>query len=194
MANRAIVGFSGFLGDFPKSASFRDFSGPKDTLRSMERLALGARGEKSYKVRQFTEWVTRDVYPKDYLGEILAVRNVFVQPSPIRPGAQLTRYMNDPRHVEWIKDPERIVEEIQQHGSSTVDCDESTLLAAVMFLQLGREVEFVALGYNPRQLTHVGLRVKEPKSSQWIWVDPVAGPKERDSAKNAKEKLLWSLD
>jgi hypothetical protein len=170
------------------------FRGPRDTLASMAKIALGPRGEQSMLVRQFTEAVTREVWPKDYNGEILAIRNVFLQPSPTHPNRKLFRYMNDPRHVEWIKDPQRQIEEIQEHGSTTVDCDEIALMGAVMALQLGREVEFVALGFAPRQLTHVGFRVKEPKSGRWIWVDPVAGPREREAAATAKEILRWSLD
>lgn len=160
----------------------------------MERLALGPRGEQSFVVRQFTEWVTRDVYPKDYLGEILAVRNIFLQPSPVRPWAPMFRYMNDPRHVEWIKDPQRIVEEVRSQGSCTLDCDEIALLGATMCLQLGREVEFVGLGFQPRSLTHVGFRVREPKSNRWIWVDPVAGPREREAAATAVEVRPWPID
>lgn len=189
-----ITGFGSFLGAPPESTRLKGFTGPKDTLQSMEKLAHGARGEQSYVVRQFTEWVTKDLFPKDYLGEILAVRNCFLQPSPTRPGVPMFRYMNDPRHVEWIKDPQRMVEEVVQTGSCICDCDEIALLGATMSMQLGREVEFVALGFAPRSLTHVGYRVKEPKSNTWIWVDPVAGPREREAAETAVEVLPWSID
>lgn len=185
---------AGFLGKLPDSARVMPFRGPRDTLASMAKIALGPRGEQSMLVRQFTEAVTREVWPKDYNGEILAIRNVFLQPSPTHPNRKLFRYMNDPRHVEWIKDPQRQIEEIQEHGSTTVDCDEIALMGAVMALQLGRETELVALGFAPGQLTHVGFRVKEPKSGRWIWVDPVAGPREREAAATAKEILRWSLD
>lgn len=161
----------------------------------MERIALGPRGEKSYLVRQFTERVTQHVAPKDYLGEILAIRNVFLMPSPwLHDGTPLFRYSNDPRHVEWIKDPQRLVEEIHERGSTILDCDEVAVMGATMALQIGREVELVALGFSPGELTHVGFRVKEPKTNTWIWIDPVAGPREREAAATAKEILPWSLD
>jgi hypothetical protein len=96
--------------------------------------------------------------------------------------------------VEYIKDPQRLVEEISEQGSTQCDCDELTILGATMCLQLGREVEFVAAGYGKGELTHVGYRVKEPKSGRWIWCDPVAGPRERDAASNAVETLNWSVD
>lgn len=183
-----------YLGKLPGSTTLSAFTGPQDTLEAMTRIAHGPRGEQSVLVRQFLEHVVREVTPKDYLGEILAIRNVLVQPSPWRPGVPLFRYTNDPRHVEWIKDPQRIVEEIYEHGSALLDCDESTLLLAVMALQLGREVELVALGFTSGQLTHVGARVKEPKSGRWIWCDSVAGPREREAAQSATEVKFWSLD
>lgn len=169
------------------------FRGPRHTLEAMEEKALGPRGERSYPVRQFTEEVTRYLQPKDYLGEILAIRNVFVQRNP-RTGAPLFRYMNDPRHVELLKDPERIVTEIDTYGSTLVDCDDITCFAGTMALQLGREVEWVALGFAPGSLSHVALRVKEPKSGKWVFVDPVAGPREREAAERAVNVRYWSLD
>lgn len=170
------------------------FRGPEDTLRAMAQAALGERGEKSMLVRGFAEMILRDVWPKDYLGEILAIRNAFVSMSPFRAGVPMFRYVNDPRHVELVKDPQRQVEEIQQHGSTLVDCDDSACMAATLCMVIGREVELVALGFAPKELSHVGVRCKEPKTGQWIWMDGVAGPREREAAGRAKEILTWSLD
>lgn len=171
----------------------RPFSGARDTLASMARAALGPRGEQSFRVRQFTEYLVDEVEPKDYLGEILAVRNAFVQRSPFRKGPPLVRYTNDPLHVELVKDPERLVEEIEQKGTTLADCDEIVCLCGTCCLQLGREVEWVGLGFGTGQLTHVGLRVKEPKSNRWVWLDGVAGPKEREAAERATQVLTYSL-
>ena len=184
----------GFLG-WPASPRLSSFRGAEDTLRLMAEHVHGLRGEKSFLVRQFTEWVTKHVFPKDYAGEILAIRNCFVQPSPVLgPPTPLFKYTNDPRHVELVKDPQRLVEEILQHGTTVLDCDEIAMMAACMALQVGREAQFVALGFEPRALTHVGARVKEPKSDTWIWVDPVAGPREREAAQRAVEMLVYDLD
>ena len=156
--------------------------------------ALGENGEKHMLCRWFTEYVVQDVHPKDYLGEILAVRNCFVQQSPWRAGTPLFRYSNDPRHVELVKTPRRMVEEIRERGCTVVDCDDIACMAATMCLQIGREVELVALGFEPKVLSHVGVRVKEPKTSRWIWLDGVAGPREREAAQRAKELMVLSLD
>lgn len=147
-------------------------------------------------VRHFTESVLVDVWPKDYLGQIIAIRNVLVQPSPFkkRGGTPLFNYTNDPRHVEMVKDPQRMVEEIQQRGTTLVDCDECALMSATMAMVIGRRPQFVALGFAPNQLTHVACRVQEPKSLEWVWMDAVAGPRERDAALRAQEILTWDLD
>jgi hypothetical protein len=169
------------------------FGGPRHTLEVMTEKAQGLRGEQSIRVRQFTEAVVRGVEPKDYLGEILAVRHVFLQRSP-RTGAPLFRYTNDPRHVELVKDPERLVEEVEVFGSTLADCDEIACLAGTMALCLGREVEWVALGFRPGSLSHVAVRVREPKSGQWIFLDAVAGPNERQAAQRAQNVQFWSVD
>lgn len=181
------------IGQLPV-AEVRPFRGPRDTLDEMRQTALGAEGERSMLVRQFTEWVLRDVHPKDYLGEILAVRNCFVQPSPLRPGAPLFRYTNDPRHVEMLKTPDKMVREILQHGTCLVDCDDKSCMAATMLLQVGRKVELVAMGFAPNALSHVAVRAEEPKSSRWILIDGVAGPREAEAAGRAKNLLVVSLD
>lgn len=182
-----------FLGRLP-DAQLRPFRGAKDTLKTMAQMALGDKGERNSSVRSFTTWVLGGIWPKDYLGEILAIRNCLVQMSPWKPDRPLFRYVNDPRHVEYIKSPARMVEEILQAGSTSVDCDELACMAATMGLCVGRHPQFVAMGFAPGSLSHVGTRVMEPKSEQWIWLDSVAGPREREAASRAQEILTWDLD
>ncbi len=160
----------------------------------MAQLALGKHGEQNSTVRRYTEWVLRDTWPKDYLGELLAIRNSFVQPSPTRPYTALFHYANDNRHTEWVKSPERMVLEINQNGSTIVDCDDISTMAATMCLQIGREVEFIAMGFSPGHLSHVAVRAREPKTNRWILLDGVAGPREKEAAGKAKEILTRSLD
>src|SRR5690606_31993173 len=105
------------------------FKGSADTLKLMQRQVWGERGEKSLIVRQMTEHIIRGLHPKDYLSEILALRNWCTTE---------LRYTNDPLHVEWIKDPQRLVEEYIQHGKALADCDEIAELIATMALQCGR--------------------------------------------------------
>lgn len=183
----------GYFGGFPPSR-LGLYGGPYDTFKAMARAALGNRGERSPVVGAFKDKVVRYIQPKDYVGEMVAVRNALLQPSPFT-GQPLLRYTNDPRHVEWVKDPQTLVEEINRFGAGTCDCDESATFLAALLLQLGREVEFVGLGFGPGdQLTHVGVRAREPKTGRWVWFDTVAGPREREAAERAKRIVTYSLD
>jgi transglutaminase-like putative cysteine protease len=133
----------------------------------MVELALGDRGERSMLVRSMKDHIVRKIQPKDYLGEIIAVRN-FV--------AEKVRYSNDALGVEQVQDPQRMCEEIVRHGNAVGDCDDSATLIATLCRQLGRECEYVVVGFGmPGQFSHVFPRVREPKTRKWIVCDPVAG-------------------
>jgi hypothetical protein len=182
----------GFLGTVPVTTT-RPYRGPRDTLEKMAQHALGPNGEQSFEVRRFTEWVIGQVWPKCYISELISVRNVFVQRSPKMPWLPLVRFTGDPTHVERVRSPARMVKDMAEHGSVLCDCDESACLAATMCLCIGREVELVAMGFAPKSLSHVAVRVREPKSRQMILLDGVAGPREREAAGRAVELMIKSL-
>lgn len=162
------------------------FAGPTDTLREIVRAAQGERGEQSLVVRAYAEDVTRGLHPKDYLGEILAIRNDV---------AQRVRYVNDPTHVELVKDPQRLVEEIAMHGVTQGDCDDQTGLICALNMALGRQCRIHGAGFSgDGQLSHVFAAVQEPKTGQWIVCDPVAGSTERDMLRRMRTWETWSLD
>lgn len=162
------------------------FSGAPDTLQAMVQAAHGDRGERSMLVRSMTEEITKGLIPKDYLGEIVAIRNWV---------AENVRYMNDSLHVEIVKDPQRLIEEWQARGVAIGDCDDIAVLIATMALQLGRVCEFVVVGFGgPGHYSHVFVRVLEPKSGKWIVCDPVAGTNERQMLGRVSTYETWSLD
>jgi Transglutaminase-like superfamily len=155
-------------------------------LKEMVRAVHGVRGEQSILVRSVTEEVVSGLQPKDYLGEILAIRYWVTEN---------VRYVNDPLHVEVVKDPERIVEEIMGRGQAAEDCDGIALLIATMCLQVGRAAEFVVAGFGePGHYSHVFVRVKEPRTNQWIVCDPVAGSDERGMLDRVTTFYTKSLD
>jgi hypothetical protein len=162
------------------------FRGAPDTLQLMREHSWGQYGEHSVLVRMMLEEIVRDMRGKDYLGEILAVRN-FV--------TQRLRYVNDPLHIEYVKTPERLVEEILDNGVALADCDEMAQLIATFGLQLGREAEFIVVGFGaPGDYSHVFTRIKEPKTGEWIVCDPVAGSDERTMLERVTTYEIWSLD
>ncbi len=162
------------------------FSGAPDTLKAMVQAAQGDRGERSMLVRSMTEEIVKGLVPKDYLGEIIAIRNWV---------AEHVRYMNDPLHVELVKDPQRLVEEYLERGVAIADCDEIACLIATMALQIGRLPEYVVAGFGaPGHYSHVFVRVLEPKSGKWIVCDPVAGTNEAQMLGRVTTYETWSLD
>lgn len=171
------------------------FRGAPDTLAAMVEAAQGNRGERSMVVRSVQEEIVARVAAKDYLGEILAIRNW---------AAEHIRYTNDPLHVELVKDPQRMCEEILHRGSGNIfapqavgigDCDDIAVVIGTMCLQLGRVCEYVAVGFTEGgHYSHVFVRVKEPKSDTWIVCDPVAGTDEVSMLQRVKEMWFVSLD
>lgn len=163
--------------------TFGPFQGPRTTIAEMVRALNGPRGERSVLVRSYTEEVVRGLQPKDYLSEMLAVRYAV---------AEDTRYLNDPLTTEWVKDPERIVYEIRNTGKALIDCDEYALLVATMWRQLGREVDFVTVGFGmPGSYSHVFPRGLEPKSGKYIVGDPVAGTTEGAMLRRVSTYKIW---
>jgi len=137
-------------------------------------------------VKSVAEHIVQKVQPKDYLGEILAVRYWVTEH---------VRYLNDPLHVEVVKDPQRIVEEIDARGQAAEDCDGIALLIGCLCLLIGRVCEFVVVGFGePGSYSHVFVRVKEPRSGKWIVCDPVAGSDERGMLDRVTTFYTKSLD
>lgn len=162
------------------------FRGPPDTLKGMVLAAQGARGERSVFVRSMTEEVVGQLWPKDYLGEILAI-NAWVSEHVI--------YLNDPLHVELLKDPQRLCEEIVSKGWARGDCDDIAVLMATMALQVGRDAQFVVAGFGARgNYSHVFARVKDPRSGVWIVLDPVAGSDVASMLNRITTYEVWSCD
>lgn len=165
---------------------FRGFSGPDDTILEMRKAVLGPRGDRSILVRSVAEECVRHLQPKDYLSEILAIRNYT---------ASRLRYQNDPIAVELVKDPQRLVEEIKKHGVAAGDCDDIATLIACLARHLGREAQFVTVGFGkPNHFSHVFARVKEPKSNQWVVTDSVAGTDEGKMLRRVTTWKAWSID
>lgn len=167
-------------------ATRQRFRGPEHTIVEMRKAVMGPRGEGSVVVHNAVSSLIRKLQPKDYLSEILAVRH-FV--------AEKVRYKNDPVGVEYVQDPQRMLEDIAQHGSTTGDCDDGSTLMAAMTRCLGRETEWITVGFGPPgKYSHVFTRAREPKSKQWIVLDPVAGTEENRMLARVSTWKAWKID
>lgn len=172
------------IADSPPT-TLRQFRGPSDTVHTMVQQVRGPRGVQSTLVRSLKDHIVRDLQPKDYLSEILAVRN-FV--------AEKVRYSNDALVVEQVQDPERLADQIVKHGRAVGDCDDIANLIATLTLQLGRESDFVIVGFGaPGVYTHIFARAKEPRSGQWIILDPVAGTDEDGMQRRVTTYQIWKI-
>lgn len=168
-------------------AWLNDFHGTDDTISLMIRYARGPEGEQNALVRQWAETLVRLLRPKDYLGEILAIRHWCTGPH--------LRYTNDARHVEQVKSPFRVLTEVQTYKVSLLDCDDFATLIATLGMCLGREARFTMVGFGGAdQYTHVFACLKEPRSGEWIICDPVAGTREHKMASTASTWRHVSVD
>ncbi len=165
--------------------TIRPFHGPADTVHAMIDAIVGPRGEQSTLVRGLKDHIIREVQPKDYLSEMIAVRN-FVH--------EHCKYSNDALGVEQVQDPERQADQIVKYGKCVSDCDDIATLMGALCRQLGRETEIVIVGFGrPGSYSHVFIRCKEPKSGKWVVLDPVAGTDEASMLRRVTTFKVWKL-
>ena len=164
------------------------FRGAPQTVALIKRYALEAQSRPN--VRLLAEEIVSGIGAKDTASEILAIY-YFVLAH--------TRYMNDPRTVELVRKPERIVAELRAGKVPSLDCDDMVCLIAALALACGREVRactvaFKTVLYNgEKQYSHVYCQVKEPRTSQWVTLDPVAAENTRSMLGRIKEIKIWPI-
>jgi len=147
------------------------YRGTPYTVQKMIEQALGPRGERSIRVRRHAEQIVNNIRPKDYSSELCAVYHWWCRAG---------RYTRDPLHVEYLKDPERLVSDAEE-GRLVCDCDELALGIATDCMILGSPAQFVTVGFRPRVpggpeiYTHVFARAQDPRTGVWWVLDPVAG-------------------
>jgi transglutaminase-like putative cysteine protease len=152
------------------------YSGTGRTVEEMERLARGPRGELSVELRLALEDVIRYVRPRDQLSLLAALHNWF---------DRHYHFVKDPKGVEQVKDPVRLLEEIESLGRAVGDCDDASTFFGGSSRALGMEARLVRVGFRdptPEQqmgseggrYSHV-LAVVYDQYGRPIVVDPVAG-------------------
>ena len=158
------------------------YTSTTDTVRRMDQLASGSRGELSPKVRLTVENVIREVEAKDRLSQMAALYDWL---------KAHWSYVNDPIEVELVKDPERILEEIEKHGRALGDCDDASTFLVAACRTIGIPATFTRVGFDGSlgdSYSHV-YAVATDQHGRQVVLDPVAGPRTREMLGKAKKSI-----
>jgi len=156
--------------------------------RRMVHNALQA--ERSVKFRRHTEQIINNLRPKDYTSELVAI---------CRWWGNAGRYTRDPLHVEYIRTPDRLLDDALA-GRLACDCDDVALAIATACMCIGAKAQFVTCGFKerlpgrPKVHTHVFTRAQDPKSKVWWVLDPVAGRKTNDMLSRIKQYTIFNIE
>lgn len=167
-----------------------DYRGAPQTIGVILDGAL--RSQEDLSVRTLAERITANVANKDFLSEILAVYH-FVLPD------RHVRYQNDPRTVELVRAPHVVAREILAGDRPGLDCDDLVALLVALLLAIGREVRIVTVAFRhafyqgERQFSHVYCQAREPRSGQWITLDPVAAEETGQMLERAVAFKYWPV-
>jgi transglutaminase-like putative cysteine protease len=186
------------------------YRGTPDTVKQMIALARGPRGSKSFKLRSAVEDVIRFVRPRDYWSETLALFYWACSPQ--------FRYTRDPLRVEQVKDPVRMIDEIQTRGQTLGDCDDLTTFLVACIESIGGKARIVTVGFRepdgkvydgpglddpvfrimtsphprlPGPFSHVFCQGLTPRGDGWVTLDPVAGPRIGEMHKRVKQVRVY---
>ncbi len=165
-----------------------DYRGAPQTVGVMRTAALSSQNEIS--VRRLAEEICQQVASKDYGSEYLAIY-YFVLGH--------TRYMRDPRTVELVKAPNVVATDILAGKVPSLDCDDLAALIAALTLSVGGEPEFVTVAFKnmfhngQRQYSHVFCRAKEPRTGEFVVLDPVSAEKTHEMLSRVRAAKTWAI-
>jgi hypothetical protein len=188
------------------------YRGTPQTVIEMVKVANGDRGQKSFQLRERVEEIIKSIRPKDYWSEVLAVYYWTCGPQ--------FRYTRDPLRVEQVKDPLRMLWEIDHNGVALGDCDDLATFILACIGTIGAQGRIVTVGFRPTNgrrghpailkdpeirvmsegmarlpgpFTHVFCQARKPGAG-WVTLDPVAGPRTANMHKRVKQMRIYVPD
>lgn len=177
---------------FPHADSYRvlvlPYRGAPQSVAAIKDGALKAQGHPI--VRLLAEEVCRYLPSKDCTSEAMAFYYLVLD---------RCRYMRDPRTVELVRAPWLVVRDLMAGRTPSLDCDDSSSLLAAFCLASGAETRVVTVAYvnafyrGQRQYSHVFCQCREPRTNQWITIDPVAGDKTNEMMSRAVAAKFWPI-
>jgi len=168
--------------------SSEPYGGTSRTVEAMDQLARGERGALALELRLAIEDVIRYVRPRDQLSLLAAVYNWF---------DRRYHFVKDPRDVEQVKDPVRLLREIRRFGRAVGDCDDASTFFGGAARTLGMDARLVRTGFRPTtprqqmgdetgRYTHV-LAVAYDQYGRPIVLDAVAGKRTPKMLRRVKQ-------
>lgn len=149
------------------------------TAETVEWMAHFARaGAKDINIIRLAQRIVRGITAKDYLAEGLAVGR-WVEAN--------VRYVRDVAGVEVVQTPAQTVE------SQAGDCDDACCLIGALLLALGHRVAFVTVAFASGEYSHVFCQFFDPRSGQWVVVDPVAQPDVRGMLRRVRRYRIYPV-
>lgn len=154
----------------------------------MAKAALGDARE--FSTRRLCEVICEGIDSKDYTSEYLALYYALLQRA---------RYMRDPRTTELVRAPYLISQQMMSGARPSIDCDDMSCWLAAAITAVGGQVRFVTVAFSNmvyggrRQYSHVYLEALEPRSGQWIALDPVAAERTAEMISRVKAREAWPL-
>lgn len=165
-----------------------NYRGAPQTVAVIKRAAVDA--QKHPNVRLLAEEVTKHLPSKDTTSEALAFYHLVLD---------RTRYMRDPRNVEYVRAPWVIVDQIMAGHTPGADCDDLTALICGLAAITGAECRAVTVAFRNmfykgrRQYSHVFAQIREPRTGAWITLDPVAGDKTQEMKGRVVAAKFWPI-
>jgi hypothetical protein len=141
-------------------------------------------------IRQLAEEICQGVASKDYASEYLAIY-YFVLGH--------TRYMRDPRTVELVKAPYLVASDILAGKVPSIDCDDLAALIAALVLSVGGKADLVTVAFKhmfyngERQYSHVFARAQEPRTMEYVVLDPVSAEHTGEMISRIRAAKIWAV-
>lgn len=165
-----------------------DYRGAPQTVALIKQSAVESQRRPA--VRRLAERATAGIQSKDALSEALAFYYLVLD---------RTRYMRDPRGVEYVRAPWVVAEQVLRGEVPGLDCDDMAALLCALAVVSGAECRVVTVAFRnmvfrgERQYSHVFAQVREPRTGAWVTLDPVAGDRTREMMSRVVAVKFWPV-
>ncbi len=165
------------------------YHGASQTIDVMRKAVLKS-GLTQFDTRKLVETLCEGIASKDYTSEYLAIYQCMLQRA---------RYMRDPKNVELVRAPYIISQQIMAGRIPSLDCDDMATWIAEAVIAVGGYARFVTVAFQnmfydgKRQYSHVFTQALDPRTKQWIVLDPVAAEKTKSMLDRVVAAHYWPL-